>query len=598
MPIIVFNIKKKFLQLYNNDTIKMLILGINVFHADTSAVFIKDGKVAYAAEEERFTRIKHFSGFPVTAINEGLKFLGLKSTDIDIVTMNYDLKYNFKEKVFFTLKNLHKTYVYSKLLSLKSRSSIDEIFLSQFKTKKEIKFLQIPHHKCHIASSYLASGFKESIGYSYDASGDFSTVESYILNNNNFTLLNKVNYPHSLGILYQMITQYLGFKNYGDEYKVMGLQSYGEPSLKKEIFKLIKKADGQDFKLNLNYFTHSNENLSFEFAYNKPTFPDFYSKKIFYLLGPNRKINEKLTKHHMNIAASLQAVFEDVVFEQLNYLYDKYKINNLCMAGGCAFNSVLNGKIKKRTGFRNIYIHSNAGDAGGALGAALIASSENDKNFKNVNISTSSFGNIYSSNDIEKNVVNYFKKNKLYNFEKFHHEDKLLDFVSEGLVEGKTIAWFSGRSEWGPRALGNRSILANPATPNIQNILNLQIKNREQFRPFAPIFIEDKLKDFFDLDEKIPFMNFVFHIEKNIEKVKGAIHADNSSRIQTVNKNQNERIYNLLNKFYIKTNIPCLINTSLNMNEPIVETPKNAFECFARTNLDFLVLEDYIVTKR
>ena len=576
----------------------MIILGLNLNHADTSACIIVDGKLEAAIEEERFIRIKHYAGFPFNSIDFCLKQINKNLSDVEYITVNYSPSSNIKEKVIYSLKNFASRATIKKILNFKNKLFIESEFNKYLKSKNfRGKVINIEHHKSHIASAYYFSGFDNSAGLTIDGFGDFCSTQSFMCTNNEIQNLKKVYFPHSLGVLYQAITQFLGFKNYGDEYKVMGLASYGEPVYMDEFSKLIKYDENNLFILNLKYFSHhTNPYFSYNFTNGKPVFPNLYSEKIFELLGKERLPNAEIDKKHFDIACSLQKSFENVVFSILDQLYNQTKSENLSLAGGCALNSKFNGLIKEKTKFKNVFIQPNAGDAGGSLGSA--AYHFNVLTQKKLNIQSNCYlGSSYSNNYIEKKLIQKKSDNKKFSFNKLNDED-LYEEVADRISKNQVAGWFKGKCEWGPRALGNRSILADPRNPNMKQILNQKIKFRESFRPFAPSVLLEKKENFFDMNYHSPFMLNVVKARDNVKNIIPAVvHVDNTCRVQTVKKEENPHFYNLINEFYKKTGIPLLLNTSFNENEPIVQNPEEAYNCFLRTNMDFLVLENWIISR-
>lgn len=573
----------------------MIILGLNVFHADTSACLIIDGKIVSAVEEERFTRIKHYSGFPRYSIDFCLKDNDLDINDVDAICVNFNKKYNLKEKLKFLFKKIFTINILTKILLSFKRNSLAREFKRNYSINIEDKIFFIPHHVSHVASTFYFHEIDEAISLSVDGSGDFSTSETYITNKN-FNLINKINYPHSLGIFYQAFTQFLGFKNYGDEYKVMGLASYGEPIYCERVKKIISQ-DDDFFKLSLKYFSHDNIFIDYNFESGSPYFGDLYSEQLEKLFGKPRLINEPISKFHKDLAASFQKVFEEIIINKLVSLNKKYKIDKLCLSGGCVFNSTLNGKIFKNTGFKEIFFSPNPGDAGGSVGAALYhAIKKNEK----IKINKSPFlGPYYTDDYIEKKIVKQFKYNKQFKITYFENQKNLNDKVTDCLINSEgVVGWFQDRMEWGPRALGNRSILGDPRNSEIREIINFKIKKREEFRPFAPSILEEYKDEYFHMSSNSPYMSATFKakdISKN--KIPGVVHVDGTSRVQTVNKKFNEKFYNLISNFNEKTNVPILLNTSLNVNEPICENPENAFEIFSKTAMDMIVIQNWVFEK-
>ena len=580
----------------------MIILGLNINHADTSACIIVNGKIIAAIEEERFVRKKHYAGFPLNSIEFCLSIAKLTINDVNFITLNYSPSSNLKQKVFYTIKNIISISTLKKILSFKNKL-FHTSDLHRYLNKNNFngKIINVEHHMSHIASSYYNSSFENAAGLTIDGFGDFCSTGTFLCNNDKIQGLKKVYFPHSLGILYQAITQFLGFKNYGDEYKVMGLASYGDPKYLKEFEDLVQYNSKNFFLLNLDYFSHhSNSEFSYSFSNGIPKFSNLYSKKITELLGEERNPYDKIEKRHFDIASSLQICFENIVFSILNNLYQETKIENLCLAGGCALNSKFNGLIKERTPFKNVFIQPNAGDAGGAMGSALHFLRKNEINKASIHQRDNNkcyLGNSYTNEFIEDKLI---KKNKLmknYSFKKLNDAD-LYNEVANRISKNQVIGWFKGRCEWGPRALGNRSILADARNPEIKDILNKKIKLRESFRPFAPAVLEEFANTYFDINYPSPFMLNVVNGKKIAkESVPAVVHVDNTCRVQTVSKSDNYHFYNLISEFNKLTGVPIILNTSFNENEPIVLNPDHAFDCFRRTSMDCLVLENWVITR-
>ena len=580
----------------------MVIIGLNINHADSAACIVVNGKIVAAIEEERFVRKKHYSGFPFNSIEFCLQRAKLKMTEVDFVTLNYSPSSNLKQKVLYSIKNITSLATLKKIINFKNKLFHTNELNSYLRENNfNGKVINIEHHMSHMASSYYNSTFDNAAGLTLDGFGDFCSTETFLCNNNKIESLNKAYFPHSLGILYQAITQFLGFKNYGDEYKVMGLASYGDPKYLKEFESLVKYSDKKFFLLNLDYFSHhSNSEFSYNFSEGIPKFNNLYSNKIEKLLGEERQSNDKIEKKHFDIACSLQKCFEDIVLLILNQLHFKTKTENLCIAGGCAFNSKLNGLIREKTPFKNIFIQPNAGDAGGSMGSALsfIQTNEISKSHIYQNERNKCYlGTDYSNDFIKKNLINNNDLLKNYHFKELNDSDLYIE-VAKRISSSQIIGWFKGRCEWGPRALGNRSILADARNPEIKDILNKKIKLRESFRPFAPSVLEEFSNIYFDLNYPSPFMLNVVKAKEMAKKiVPSVVHVDNTCRVQTVSKLDNYHFYNLINEFNKITGVPIVLNTSFNENEPIVLTPNHAFDCFRRTSMDCLVLENWIITR-
>ena len=572
------------------------VLGINFLHSDTSACIFENGKLIAAAEEERFSRIKHTSSFPVKSINFCLSEMQIDISDINVITINSDPFSLLDKKILFTIKNIKRSVLALKSLSnIKKKITIKKLISQNFKEKFEGKIIYLDHHLSHIASSCFFSNFKESINLSIDGFGDFASAGWGTLIDGNLTLDKKVLFPHSMGIFYQAITQYLGFKNYGDEYKVMGLSSYGKPLFKHELSKVMFSIkDG--YELDLDYFIHHNASIIDSNKNGQIKYKNLYSDKLIKLLGPERKSDDEINERHTNIAKSAQVVYENTFFKLLNDLYEKYKIKNLTLSGGCAMNSVANGKILKKTPFENIYISPNPGDAGGSIGSALLFLDKKKIQVK-TNINYAYLGKNYRNEEIE-NVIKIKKLENNFFVKKFS-EIELLDIAVQELSDSKIVGWFQGKMEWGARALGNRSILADARNHNIKDIINSKIKRRESFRPFAPAILGECVQQWFEINKEVPYMSEVYNLlENKRSQLPGVTHVDGTGRLQTVTEPNNPRFYRLIKKFYEKTNIPILLNTSFNENEPIVESPEQAIDCFLRTNMDILIMENWVIKRK
>ena len=576
----------------------MNILGLNFFHADSAACLIVNGKIIAAIEEERYDRIKHSDNFPINSIKFCLEIGKLRLEDINYVAVNFNNNYNLKEKIFFLSKNLFTKSIYKKINNFLKKKKLHNFFLNNFNfnlTTNKAEIVYVPHHLAHIASTAFTFNIKNGLAFSFDGSGDFSTAEVYKIKNEQYNLIEKTNYPHSLGIFYQMFTQFLGFTHYGDEYKMMGLAAYGDPVFEDRVRKILKK--GKSFiTLNLNFFKHHLDIFSYGDSVNYTKI--LYSDLIENVFGKPRKKNEPIAKLHKDIAASVQKVFEDTVLLKIKNLYEKYPSENLCLSGGCAFNSVLLGKIKNYSIFKNVYVSCNAGDAGGALGAALFVCNKYDQIIENDKDLLNPFLGSFFSNEYIGNRIVPLAKAINCEFLLYQNEDKLLEFVTEEICQGKVVGWYQGRSEWGPRALGNRSILADPRNPNMRDIINDKIKKREEFRPFAPSVLEEHASTYFYMNGQSPYMGFVFDAKQiAIDKIPSCVHVDGTSRVQTVNLEFNKRFYKLISIFHKKTGVPILLNTSLNVNEPICNSPEDAWKVFSETYMDTLVLEDWVFFK-
>ena len=580
----------------------MKIIGINAFHADSSACLVIDGKLISAVEEERFNRIKHWAGFPIKSIKYCLEQSNLNISDIDHISINIDPKANYLKKLLFLAKHRPSfSLVFDRIKKKKKYNSIKEIINEEFKDYQfNGQINNIEHHYAHLSSAFHVSPFKEACILSVDGFGDFASTAWGYGKENDIKIDKKIFFPHSLGIFYQAITQYLGFKNYGDEYKIMGLAPYGKPNYINELKKILLINSNGSFKLKLDFFKFHKENFNYKWEDGKVEIDNLYSNKLEELIGPERKKEEDLNQFHKDLAHSTQKVYEEAFLNILNNLHEKYQIDNLCIAGGCGMNSVANGKIKNQTKFKNIYIQPAAGDAGGSIGSAFATHFKNSNNKRSFQMKHAYWGTSFSEDEILE-CLNKSSEKIIYEnctFEKVADDKNLYSTVAKAISVGKVVGWFQGRMEWGPRALGNRSILGDPRRSDMKDILNLKIKRRESFRPFAPSILREYVKDWFENDDEVPFMMKVYQIKKDKRnEIPAVTHVDGSGRLQTVYKDTNEKYYNLIKEFYNITNIPILLNTSFNENEPIVSNPQEALDCFLRTKMDILTLGNYLIQR-
>ena len=583
----------------------MIILGLNIYHGDAAACIFKDGHLIVAAEEERFNRIKHSAGFPIAAVNFCLESLDIGIDQVDFIAVNRNPKLRIFSKLLYFFKNKFKIknfvqrfHNFKKITSLSS--NIAQILNVDSQSLKN-KILFFDHHLCHAASSVYASVFESTNYATIDGFGDFASTTIGKFKNNKFYKLNEVQFPHSLGIFYTAITQFLGFENYGDEYKVMGLASYGKPVYFDELLKVIN-IDKNLFKLNLNYFKHHTDGIETSWLDSNPNIGKIYKDNLSNLLGSPREKSQEILSIHKDIAASAQAVYEFIFFDILNKLYTQSKNDNLCLSGGCAMNSVANGKIINNTPYKKIFINYSPSDSGGAIGSAILALKKLKQLVNVDSINNPYLGNNYSNQQI-KNIIGDYKKKfleKKIKTQFFADEDnnKLLQFIAKEIANKKIIGLFSGRMEFGSRALGNRSIVADPRDLEIRNILNLKIKKRESFRPFAPSILQEFTKDWFEVGDEVPYMSKVYKVKKNKQHlIPAVVHVDGTGRLQSVDGKYNKNYYNLIKEFYNLTKVPVILNTSFNENEPIVRNPEQAIECFLRTDMDLLVLENHVLSR-
>ena len=587
----------------------MYILGINAFHGDSSACLIHDGNMVAAAEEERFRRIKHWAGFPSESIQYCLNQAGISLSQIDYLAINQNSRTSFFRKIAYTLKNNPSiSFLIKKLRVKRKRDNVKEYLRKSFPGEAfKGKVLSVEHHLAHLSSAFYVSPFDDAVAVSVDGFGDFASSAWGVGAGVALDVDRRVYFPHSLGIFYQAMTQFIGFPNYGDEYKVMGLAPYGEPIYLPQMREIVLLEPDGSFRLNLKYFRHHLDDVEIKCGDNEkgmpPSFENLYSPELEKILGSSRKKDQEVDQRCMNIAASIQAMYEEAFFHLLNFLYQKYQLPSVVIAGGCGMNSVANGKIKLRTPFKNVYIQSAAGDAGGAVGAAFIACHRFGGNLAKVRGPAHDhayWGPEFSNDDINIVIKNKFKEINAENCNVSRIDDlpTLHHLVAQYIAEGQVIGWFQGRMEWGPRALGNRSILGDPRRADIKNILNLKIKRRESFRPFAPSVLREAVSEWFEQDDEVPFMMQVYQIKHEKRSTIPAVtHVDGSGRLQTVYKHTNPRYYGLISAFYKLTGVPLVLNTSFNENEPVVCRPEEALDCFLRTKMDVLVMENWIIKR-
>ena len=571
----------------------MIILGLNTHHADSSAAIFKDGELIAATEEERFTRVKHWAGFPAQAIQFCLDETNTTLEDIDFITIGRDTKAKLGRKVLFALKNLKTgtSLLKNRIENRKDITSLADQFAEAFGCSPDMinqKLINVEHHRAHLASTFYASPFKESAIMSIDGSGDFSTVMLAQGKGSKIIVLDSIDYPVSLGFIYTAFTHFLGFPHYGDEYKVMGLAPYGNPTLVDKVRKLVTlKKDGL-WTWDASYFGE----VKVVYKDNQPIVDPFFTEKFSKLFGEPRKKGDELTQYHKDLAKSVQQVTEEIIFHMASHLQKRTGSKNLCIAGGVAQNSVANGKIIANTDFENLYIPSAGHDAGISMGSALYHYHHNLSNARKPSIRSASTGCKFNNDAIEAML-----KEKGVSYKKL--EDKeLYDYVTERLIEPAVVGWFQGRAEFGPRALGNRSIIADPRNDKAKELLNLKIKRRESFRPFAPSVLKEYVPEFFEYTEEVPFMEKVYPIKpEKHELIPAVTHVDGTGRLQSVDKSVSPRYYELIDTFRSKTDVPILLNTSFNENEPIVNTPEEAYACFERTQMDVLVMENIVVER-
>lgn len=575
----------------------MIILGLNAYHADSSAAIFKDGVLIAATEEERFRRIKHWAGFPSQAIEFCLKEAGVTIDQVDYITIGRDPRAKLGKKILFLLKDPLggiKT-VRQRLANRQQIASLEQEFEKHFGIPAQVvkpKIRNIEHHRSHMASAFFASPFEEAAILSIDGAGDFTTTMIGVGKGSKMEVLDSVDFPVSCGTFYTAFTQFLGFPHYGDEYKVMGLAPYGQPKYVDEVRQVLRFKDNGLFDWDADYFKTAREVVVTYGDDHIPVVGNLFTARFHQLFGEPRSKNEELTQAHKDLAASVQRVTEELLIHILTHLQKRTGLKKVCIAGGVAQNSVANGKFIGTTGFTELYIPSAGHDAGLSMGSALYQYHQVLNSPRTAPVYSAYTGSKFSNDEIEA-----FLKKKAISYTRLE-DDVLYDKVVDKLIEPGVVGWFSGRAEFGPRALGARSILGDPRNPKAKDLLNLKIKRRESFRPFAPSILKEYVGEYFEKVEDVPFMEKVFPIKKDKQALIPAVtHVDGTGRLQTVHKEISPRYYGLINKFRERTGVPILLNTSFNENEPIVNTPAEALDCFLRTQMDMLVLENCVIVR-
>ena len=585
----------------------MKILGLNAYHGDSAACLFIDGKLVAAAEEERFRRIKHWAGLPTQAINYCLEEGKVRLEEIDHIAINRKPGVNNLRRLGFVLTRWpHPKLMAQKIKNIRSAASVKEALQANYGIEIKAEVHHVEHHLAHLASAFLVSGFSEAACISIDGFGDFASTAFGVGRGSEVKIDNRVYFPHSLGIFYSALTQFLGFSNYGDEYKVMGLAPYGEPHFLDPLREVVRIRSDGTFRLNLKFFRHHIGNVSYTWKDCAPEVGLLYRRPLVDLLGPPRKPDEPIEQKHKDIARSVQATYEKAFFALLQALHKRHPSDNLALAGGCAMNSVANGKVYRRTPFKKMYLPAAAGDAGGAIGAAAYVQTQLTSDHGTLSSDLSPLISAYlgpEATEKETLALVEWKKKEIAeagcSVSFIGDEEELLKRTAQAIADGKIVGWFQGRMEWGPRALGNRSILADPRNASIKDVLNAKIKRRESFRPFAPSILREEVAEWFETDDDVPFMMQVFQIRpKYREMIPAVTHVDGTGRLQTVHKETNPRYYRLIEHFRELTGIPVVLNTSFNENEPVVCYPEEALDCFLRTRMDLLVLGNFCVERK
>ena len=582
----------------------MNILGINAYHGNASAAIVCDGQLIAAVEEERFNRVKYAAGFPVQAIRFCLKEAGLTLADIDHVGIPRNPYARLFTKLIYSLRM--PAFARQRAKVLTTFTGIPDALAAAFDAdpkKIKAKFHRIEHHQAHLASSFFVSPFECAALLSADGLGDFASTMWGVADGSRMNIHGSVAFPHSLGLFYSAVTQYLGFLKFGDEYKVMGLGAYGRPEhldAFRDIVRFEENSSTNGFRLGLDYFTHhrTGPEMSWADADKTPTLGKLFSPEMSRHLGPVRGPDEPLEQRHRNLAASLQARLEEVYLGMLRKLAKATGLKSVCLAGGVAFNCVANGKIFDSTGFEQVYVHPAAGDGGLSVGAAFYVWNQILGKPRSFVMNHAYWGPGYSRHQVRQSIDSSALSRNGYSVAELAEPD-LMRNTAQIIADGKILGWFQGRAEWGPRALGNRSIVADPRRAEMKEILNRRIKHREIFRPFAPSILAESTAEYFEKSHPSPFMTLAYSVRPaQRSKIPAPTHVDGTGRLQTVTREANPRYWQLIKAFQNLTGVPVVLNTSFNDNEPIVCRPEEAIDCFLRTQMDALVLGDFLITRQ
>jgi len=649
----------------------MLILGLNAYHGDSSACLVRGGKLIAAAEEERFRRIKHWAGLPTEAIRYCLREAGIQFGDLEHVAINRRPGVNNWRRLAFVLAHRpDPRLVFNRIRNIRKAATVEDSLRSAFSGQNaRAQIHHVEHHLAHLASAFLVSPFPEAVSVSIDGFGDFASAAWGMGRGHEIRIDGRVYFPHSLGIFYSALTQYLGFPYFGDEYKVMGLAPYGQPAFLNELRQVVRVQRDGTFRLNLKFFRHHLENVTYSWNDCSPEVGTLYTPALEELLGPARRKDEVLGQKHKDIARSVQAIYEEAFFALLNALHEKYQCPALALSGGCAMNSVANGKVYQRSPFKRMYLPAAAGDASGAIGAAFVVwheiqssviSSQSSvvsgqglsPSVDGASVDSVSVGQPGNTNGRfqmihaytgpqfdDKEIAALLQSRGLldaqaratpapapqtpspplgerdgvrgsagpsserdgvreYTVTQYTHPTELCQHTAQAIAEGKVVGWFQGRMEWGPRALGNRSILCDPRRADMKDILNQKIKRRESFRPFAPSILREAVAEWFETDDDVPFMMEVFQVRSGKRaQIPAVTHVDGSGRLHTVSRDANPLYHQLITEYCKRTSVPMVLNTSFNENEPVVCRPEEALDCFLRTKMDVLVLGNWFIER-
>ena len=574
----------------------MNILGLNAYHGDASAALLAGGRLQSAMEEERFTRVKHQAGFPSLAVTHALESAGVAAADIDHIAISRDPSAHIHRKLVYALSQgpslatiRDRLWNVSKLRDVKT-SVAEAVGANESDLRAPVH--RVEHHRAHMASSFFASPFERAALLSIDGFGDFVSTMWGTGCGNRLAVDGWVEFPHSIGLLYTAITQYLGFPKYGDEFKVMGLAPYGEPEYLDRLRSLVRAGPRDGFELDLSYFVHHSQGVSMTWESGAPTIDDVFSSRLEREFGPRRRAGDPLEPRHHNMAATLQALLEERVLGLLRRIAERTGLSDLCLAGGVALNCTMNGKILSETPFERVYIQPASYDAGTSLGAALFVKHQILGAPRDFVMDHTYWGLEYSRDAcraaLEAKGLSYREL----------PDESLADQAAACIADGRIVGWYQGRFEWGPRALGNRSIVCDPRSASMKDHLNRRIKHRESFRPFAPSVLEERAGDWFEQSSASPFMLMTCQVRRDKQALVPAItHVDGTARQQTVSRASNPRYWSLIHAFERRTGVPVVLNTSFNENEPVVNTPEEAVACFLRNDMDVLALGPYLGEK-
>ena len=577
----------------------MIVLGINAYHGDASAAILVDGELVAAVEEERFTRVKHTAGFPAHAVRYCLQAAGVTIQEVDHIAIPRNPRARLVQKVLYAVKL--PRFALERVRVLGHFGRIKEALAQALEVDpKAIKatFHRVEHHLAHLASSFFVSPFERAAVLSLDGLGDFASGMWGIGEGNRITVWGSVPFPHSVGMYYTAVTQFLGFWKYGDEYKVMGLSAYGEPEFLEEFRQMLRVNDGMGYEMDLRYFRHHTDGPTMTWEAGEPQLGQLFSEEFVRRFGDPHPPRTPVGRREENLAASLQARLEEVVLHQINALYrlvaerTKQPTNALAYAGGVAFNCVANGKVFDDTPFEHLYIQPAAGDAGLAIGAAFYVWHQVLGYPRKFVMEHAYWGPEFSDADIRRALERHGLAYRQLDRETLVRE------TAQRIAQGKVVGWFQGRMEWGPRALGNRSIVVDPRRPEMKDILNKRVKHREPFRPFAPSVLEEYTGEYYEHSYPSPFMLLAYKVRpEKRDEIPAPTHVDGTGRLQTVSQKTNPLYWQLIDAFRQLTGVPVVLNTSFNENEPIVCTPDEAIDCFLRTHMDVLAIGCFLVER-